>query len=89
MRLPSVEADQAWAGRLAFDRPRSERKAARLDWARINETPEWFTVRPGTSYAVVVDSKKPLRIDDAELIQGVTVRVSADKPHKIRVAPAP
>ena len=43
----------------------------------------------GRNASRLVDSKKPLRIDGAELIQGVTVRVSAGKPHKIRVAPAP
>jgi hypothetical protein len=43
----SVSADQPWTGRLLFDRPR-HREIMKLpvDYPRINQFPEWFTLPP-------------------------------------------
>jgi len=42
----TFESEAAWEGRLLFDGPRTQHKGATLDWARINEMPQWFVVRP-------------------------------------------
>jgi hypothetical protein len=50
----SVSADTPWSGRLVFDRPRAqENLRLPVDWPRINQFPEWFTVRAERSYDVV------------------------------------
>ena len=42
----SLTADQPWEGRLVFDRPRHKLLMhLPLDYPRINQFPEWFTVR--------------------------------------------
>jgi hypothetical protein len=49
----SVSADKAWSGRLVFDRPRAqENLRLPIDWPRINQFPEWFTVQAERSYDV-------------------------------------
>ena len=49
----SLRTDQPWQGRLLFDRPR-HRLYMRLplDYPRINQFPEWFTVPPGARCVV-------------------------------------
>lgn len=49
----SLVADRAWQGRVIFDRPR-HRLAMRLplDYPRINQFPEWFTVEADARYEV-------------------------------------
>ena len=45
--LLSLAADQPWSGRLVFDRPRHrEIMKLPLDYPRINQFPEWFTLPP-------------------------------------------
>jgi hypothetical protein len=51
--LLSVEAKEEWNGKLLFDIPRHrENMHLPVDWPRINQFPEWFTVQPGKTYAV-------------------------------------
>ncbi len=82
-----AEADVPWSGRLCFDRPRSEYPAARIDWARINETQEWYTVRPQLRYRLVIDDGAPLTLSGKQLIEGVTVELKPGKSRRIRVSP--
>ncbi len=50
----SVRSEWAWEGALRFDHPR-HRDAANMpiDYPRINQLPEWFTVRTDERYSVV------------------------------------
>jgi hypothetical protein len=51
--LISLMADQPWRGKLIFDRPRHKvNMHLPLDYPRINQFPEWFTVQEGKRYAV-------------------------------------
>ncbi len=51
--LLSLAADQPWSGRLIFDRPRhKEHLHLPLDYPRINQFPEWFTVAAGSRYLI-------------------------------------
>jgi len=51
--LVNFAAEQAWSGRLVFDRPR-HREFLRLplDYPRINQFPEWFTAEADAMYEV-------------------------------------
>ena len=49
----AIAADEPWVGRLLFDVPRHERYLnLPLNYPRLNEFPEWFTLEPGRRYAV-------------------------------------
>jgi hypothetical protein len=48
-----MTADQAWDGQLVFDTARHKTVMhLPIDWPRINQFPEWFTVQSDVSYAV-------------------------------------
>lgn len=48
-----VAAEEPWMGKILFDRPRHEIfMRMPLDWARINQFPEWYTVRADADYRV-------------------------------------
>ena len=48
-----VSAKQDWTGRIRFDIPRHRvNMKLPLDWPRINQFPEWFTVDPDHRYRV-------------------------------------
>jgi hypothetical protein len=56
----SLSADTAWSGRLVFDRPRAkEHLRLPVDWPRINQFPEWFTVEADRGYEVVTCEAAP------------------------------
>ena len=49
----SIRADKEWKGRLIFDVPRHKNiMKLPLDWPRINQFPEWFTVKAERCYTV-------------------------------------
>lgn len=49
----AIEADEPWQGKLIFDTPRHKTVMHMpLDWPRINQFPEWWTVRPDRTYPV-------------------------------------
>jgi hypothetical protein len=48
-----IRADEDWTGRLIFDEPRHQTVMHMpLDYPRINQFPEWFTVHSGGSYRI-------------------------------------
>ncbi len=52
--LLNIRADSDWKGKLIFDIPRhNENMHLPIDWPRINQFPEWFTVDQGEVYAVL------------------------------------
>jgi hypothetical protein len=49
----TIRAQGNWQGRLVFDTPRHQTiMKMPLDWPRINQFPEWFTVKGGKLYIV-------------------------------------
>jgi hypothetical protein len=49
----SLRSESDWEGKLIFDTPRHQTiMKMPLDWPRINQFPEWFTVKPGKRYMV-------------------------------------
>ena len=86
--LLSLESKTNWRGRLRFDPPRDEHRGATIDWARINEMPQWFVARPGATYAVTIDGGKPALFRGQELIRGIEASSGPGHSRQIRVAPA-
>ena len=77
--LVMVSADRAWQGRLRFDRPRHRiNMGMPVDYPRINQFPEWFTVEPGGRYRVRdLQTGKTRVYGGAELVEGLPVQVWA------------
>ena len=49
----AITAEKEWKGRLIFDQPRHKTVMNMpLDWPRINQFPEWFTVEDGCKYRI-------------------------------------
>ncbi|MEY4886237.1 MAG: hypothetical protein RL151_1546, partial [Bacteroidota bacterium] len=76
--LVMVSADRAWQGRLRFDRPRHRiNMGMPVDYPRINQFPELFTVEPGGRYRVRdLQTGKARVYGGAELVEGLSIRVS-------------
>jgi len=79
----TVLADKPWSGVVLFDKPRHKLNMhLPLDYPRINQFPEWFTVEPELSYAVndCAPGKDAQRYTGKEMIQGIPVKLEANKP---------
>ncbi|MBI4581589.1 MAG: acetylxylan esterase [Planctomycetes bacterium] len=64
-----VRSEYPWAGRLRFDRPRHrEYLRLPLDYARINQFPEWFTVEADRRYEVSRDGGAAQVVAGKELL---------------------
>ena len=59
----SLRAERDWEGTLLVDRPRHrEQMGLPLDWPRINQFPEWFSVEGGLSIPVKVTAGRETRL---------------------------
>ena len=85
-----VAADRAWQGKLHFDVPRhSLNLHLPIDWPRINQFPEWFTVVPGGRYRVRnegADGSERI-VDGSELRDGIEVRLDGRSELRLVVTP--
>ena len=83
----SLKANKEWEGTLVFDTPRSARQMKMpLDWPRINQFPEWYTVSPGINYQVIMDDSRQGRVYTGEaLSNGIRVKLSPKEMLRIRV----
>jgi hypothetical protein len=68
-----------WDGKLYFDKARhSEVMKMPIDWPRINQFPEWFTVDPKKKYQVSFDGGQTnRRVTGDELLKGIKIDVKA------------
>ena len=91
--LMSVTAEQAWTGLLRLDHPRHrDHLHLPINYPRLNEWPEWFTVEHDRRYEVRIGDAAPTVKLGAELVQGVPLALRAGENVRIRVAdggPAP
>ena len=81
----TLKAEQPWSGRLVFDGPRTRHAAGTLDWARLNEMPQWFVVQPERRYWVSLDESAPRVMSGAELTTGLALDAAPQKVIRIRV----
>lgn len=74
----SVRADQPWTGVLRLDHPRHrDHLHLPINYPRLNEWPEWFTVEHDQAYEVRVGTAAPVVRLGAELVQGWPVSLQA------------
>ncbi len=73
-----LSADSEWSGRVLFDRPRhKEFMRLPLDYARINQFPQWFTVQGDLSYEVVSPGGKTRPVRPDEMLKGLPMKLKA------------
>ncbi|MDD4869384.1 MAG: hypothetical protein PHR77_02395 [Kiritimatiellae bacterium] len=83
----SLAVDQPWSGKVVFDQPRHKVNLHMpIDYPRINQFPEWFTVEDSTRYEVknLADSK-PEEHDGKEMSSGIPVTVPANTELRLTV----
>jgi hypothetical protein len=78
--VASVTSDRPWKGLLVFDRPRHrENLHLPIDWPRINQFPEWFTVKAGKKYSVRREGEAGAQTTAAETLRrGLPVDLPAN-----------
>lgn len=83
----TLQTEQPWEGRLVFDIPRHKAHMRMpLDYPRINQFPEWFTVEPERRYAVTkAGDAAPEERTGAELRAGLGVQVKPGAPWRVTV----
>jgi hypothetical protein len=79
--LISLFADQPWSGKLRFDRPRhKDYLHLPLDYPRINQFPEWFTVDASKSYTCTTrDSENPVSYPGDKFLSGIELTVQPNR----------
>lgn len=85
----SLAADQPWSGRIIFDTPRHKTNMRLpLDYPRINQFPEWFTVEAGKKYEVLDVKSRQSEVQSSEkLLEGKPISLKAGEEMRIRVQP--
>ncbi len=84
----ALRAKRDWEGRLVFDTPRSAQNMRMpLDWPRINQFPEWYTVSPDKKYSVSQGNSKHSRVySGEELAMGLSIKLEAGELLRIKVS---
>jgi hypothetical protein len=80
-----VAADWPWSGKLRFDRRRHrDQMNLPLDYPRINQFPEWFTVSAVQKYEVKLGEEPPRILEGVDLYE-FPLRVKANEPLRLSV----
>jgi hypothetical protein len=79
--LISLWTDQPWSGTLLFDRPRhKDYLHLPLNYPRINQFPEWFTVDASKTYTCTAgDQQNPVSYSGDKLLTGIDVTVKPNR----------
>ena len=81
----ALRAQTPWQGRLVFDRPRHrELLHLPLNYPRINQFPEWFTVEKNATYQVTRGTKTAT-MTGAALRDGITMDLVAGESVSMRI----
>ena len=85
--LVHLAADSAWTGRLRFDTPRHRTQMGLpMDWPRINQFPEWFTVDPDVRYRVIDEEAGTADVfSGATLMEGLPMDLVSEMPKRLLV----
>ncbi len=83
----TVHAKENWIGILMFDKKRhADFMHLPIDWPRINQFPEYFTVENGKSYSITAGkNKKSQIIKGKELMQGYRLSIKKGETLKLIV----
>ena len=88
--LISLAAEQPWSGRLIFDRPRHrEIMHLPLDYPRINQFPEWFTVNSAGRYDLTeIAGTREQQVTGQEMSGGISLTLQPGIEKRLLVTPA-
>jgi len=77
----SIQSETIWEGSITFDTPRSkEILKLPVDWPRINQFPEWYTVNTENQYQVLNHNSNSIEIySGKDLVEGIPFRVSPER----------
>lgn len=81
----TVDSASSYRGTLCFDRPRMEYPTMKIDWAHINEMPQWYVVRPENEYSVAIGDGPAQSYTGRQLVDGLPIEVAPGEPLKIIV----
>jgi len=83
----TLRAEEPWRGKLIFDTPRHKTVMKMpLDWPRLNQFPEWFTVEAARTYTVRdLTSNSENKHTGQQLSQGLDITLIAGKQHRLIV----
>lgn len=82
----SVTAEEAWSGTLQFDVPRHRAYMnLPLDYPRINQFPEWFTIEADAKYRVSVPGTRGTVYSGRALVEGLSVDVDGGERRRLTV----
>lgn len=77
-----------WQGRLCFDTPRHKTVMhLPLDYPRINQFPEWFTVDKVAKYIVEMDNDPARTLTGAELLKGLPLETPGVQRKRLVITP--
>ncbi len=79
--LIHLNSEKPWQGKLYFDKNRHhENMKLPIDWPRINQFPEWFTVKKELKYNLVdFDQKSISKYSGDHLINGIEIELNHEK----------
>ncbi len=83
----SITSPRDWKGNLMFDIKRhKENMHLPLDWPRINQFPEYFTIEKEKSYRIVTgEANKEQIINGPDLLNGYPVKIKAGRSLKLMI----
>lgn len=83
----ALSAENDWKGTMVFDQAR-HRTILNLpvNYLRLNEWSEWFTVEANRNYQVKVGGSKTRTMTGAELVEGLPLSLKAGKVLKVEIA---
>jgi len=83
----SIRAEKGWEGTILFDSPRHQTNMQLpLDWPRINQFPEWYTVNSETQYTVHdLTANSRVTYTGKQLHEGIAVRLQPGIEHRLVV----
>jgi hypothetical protein len=83
----SISSQKAWEGKIFFDSKRHKTYMNMpLDWPRINQLPEWYTVDPDKNYILINNTTKSESLFSGhELINGINIKVLPGAKQKLQI----
>jgi hypothetical protein len=84
-----IHSQDGWRGMLLFDTPRHRQHVGlALDYPRLNQWPEWWTVDSAGHYAVTLPDGSRIDMNGSNLAAGLPLALAPNVAHGIRVCPA-
>jgi hypothetical protein len=83
-----LHGEDVWRGTLLLDAPRHARNVGLpVDYPRLNQWPEWWTVDPVRRYAVTMTDGTLIDLDGEHLATGLPVSLAPNVAAVLKVCP--